>query len=334
MQDHEPRQPVKYETGRFLGHGTYATVKEAIDVETGEVYACKIINKELIKGREYLVVNEIAILNRLSRGHPNIVTLHDYFETQHNLYLCFTLCTGGPLLDRICLREEFNEVDAAGIVRTTFGALKYIHGAGIVHRDLKPENLLFSTDGADAEIMIADFGLSSVLDEKLSLLTGICGTPSYMAPEIFHLEGHGKPVDIWAMGVIAYYMLVGRTPFDRSTSQAERRAIMAGDLEFDPREWACVSVVAQEFVCACLTMDPAGRPTAEVALDHPWLASTTPHFVPDMLFDGRPLNLLPHLKRRFDEKSKMNLDRGQNSEPPTSGSGTRRFFQQWSCPAT
>jgi serine/threonine protein kinase len=71
-------------------------------------------------------------------------------------------------------------------VRTILTAVNYIHTAGIVHRDLKPENLLFRTEAADADIMIADFGLSRVLEEeKLSLLTGICGTPGYMAPEIF-----------------------------------------------------------------------------------------------------------------------------------------------------
>lgn len=132
------------------------------------------------------VRNEIAVLKKVSSGHKNIVTLHDYFETAHNLYLVFDLCTGGELFDRICAKGNYYEADAAELVRTIMLAVQHIHAAGIVHRDLKPENLLFRTKAEEADIMIADFGLSRVLDDdKFTLLTEVCGTPGYMAPEIF-----------------------------------------------------------------------------------------------------------------------------------------------------
>jgi calcium/calmodulin-dependent protein kinase I len=182
--------PCQYRTGRTLGSGTYAIVKEAIHIKTGKYYACKVINKKLMEGREHMVRNEIAVLKRISSGNRNVVTLHDYFETAHNLYLCFDLCTGGELFDRICAKGNYYEADAAALVRIIFTAVSYIHSAGIVHRDLKPENLLFRTPAEDADIMIADFGLSRVMEggvgsEKLNLLTEVCGTPGYMAPEIF-----------------------------------------------------------------------------------------------------------------------------------------------------
>lgn len=136
-------------------------------------------------------------------------------------------------------------------------AVQYIHDSHIVHRDLKPENLLFRTPAEDADIMIADFGLSRVMEEeRFHLLTEICGTPGYMAPEIFKkcmwchrpmsryrltsylfiycAAGHGKPVDIWAMGVITYFLLAGYTPFDRENQQQEMEAIIAGDYKFEP----------------------------------------------------------------------------------------------------
>ncbi|KAJ3502859.1 hypothetical protein NMY22_g18444 [Coprinellus aureogranulatus] len=91
-----------------------------------------------MEGREHMVRNEIAVLKRISSGHPNIVTLHDYFETAHNLYLCFDLCTGGELFDRICAKGNYYEADAADLVRTIFKAVKYIHEAGIVHRGASP----------------------------------------------------------------------------------------------------------------------------------------------------------------------------------------------------
>ncbi|KAF8843470.1 Pkinase-domain-containing protein, partial [Paxillus ammoniavirescens] len=295
--------PCQYRTGRTLGSGTYAIVKEAIHIKTGEYYACKVINKKLMEGREHMVRNEIAVLKRISSGHPNIVTLHDYFETAHNLYLCFDLCTGGELFDSICARGQYTEADAADLVRTIFGAVKYIHDCGIVHRDLKPENLLFrSKPENSSEIMIADFGLSRVMqDSKLSMLTEVCGTPGYMAPEIFKKTGHGKPVDVWAMGVITYFLLAGYTPFDRDTQKQEMEAIIAGDYRFEPEEyWSNVSPTALNFVSTCLTVDPDARPTAAQMLEHSWLTAEVPHFVEAA--DGQPTNLLPHVKKAFNAR--------------------------------
>ncbi|KAH9934581.1 Pkinase-domain-containing protein [Epithele typhae] len=297
--------PCQYRTGKTLGSGTYAIVKEAVHIKTGKYYACKVINKKLMEGREYMVRNEIAVLKKVSKGYRNIVTLHDYFETAHNLYLCFDLCTGGELFDRICAKGNYYEEDAAALVRTIMGAVKYIHDCGIVHRDLKPENLLFRTKDEDADIMIADFGLSRVMDdEKFHLLTEICGTPGYMAPEIFKKTGHGKPVDVWAMGVITYFLLCGYTPFDRDSQQQEMEAIIAGDYHFEPQEyWANVSETAKDFVKECLTIDPRSRPTAAEALKHKWLASDSPYFVPDPDSpSGRPTNLLPHIQKAFDAR--------------------------------
>ncbi|KAJ8582577.1 Pkinase-domain-containing protein [Rhizopogon salebrosus TDB-379] len=295
--------PCQYRTGRTLGSGTYAIVKEAIHIKTGKYYACKVINKKLMEGREHMVRNEIAVLKRISSGHPNIVTLHDYFETSHNLYLCFDLCTGGELFDSICARGQYTEADAAELIRTILRAVKYIHECGIVHRDLKPENLLFrSKPEKTSEIMIADFGLSRVMAEnKLSMLTEVCGTPGYMAPEIFKKTGHGKPVDVWAMGVITYFLLAGYTPFDRDSQREEMEAIIAGDYKFEPDEyWSIVSETARNFVSTCLTVDPEKRPTAAQMLEHEWLTSEVPHFVENET--GEPRNLLPHVRKAFDAR--------------------------------
>ncbi|KAL5639984.1 hypothetical protein ACGC1H_006525 [Rhizoctonia solani] len=297
--------PCQYRTGKTLGSGTYAVVKEAVHIKTGKYYACKVINKKLMEGREHMVRNEIAVLKKVSSGHKNIVTLHDYFETAHNLYLVFDLCTGGELFDRICAKGNYYEADAAELVRTIMLAVQHIHDAGIVHRDLKPENLLFRTKAEDADIMIADFGLSRVMDDdKFTLLTEVCGTPGYMAPEIFKKAGHHKPVDIWAMGVITYFLLCGYTPFDRDTQQQEMEAIIRGDYRFEPAEyWANVSETAKDFVRYCLTIDPNKRPTAAQALEHKWLADNVRHFVPDPDSEsGQPTNLLPHIQKQFDAR--------------------------------
>ncbi|KAJ7614023.1 kinase-like domain-containing protein, partial [Roridomyces roridus] len=261
--------PCQVRLGKARGKGTYAIVREAIHITTDERFTCKIINKKLIKGREYLIRNEIAALKRIS-SHANIVSLRDYFETADSIYLCFDLCTGGELIDRIFLKGSYYEFEAAALARTIFTAINHIHAANIVHRDLKPENLLFRTR-ADADIMIADFGLSHIIEDgKVDELVAICGTSVvYLAPEILLGRPQGKPVDIWAMGVVTYCLLAGYTPFDGETPEAAKLAIINGVYSFTPEEyWANVSETARDFVRACLSVDPALRPTAEQALQH------------------------------------------------------------------
>ncbi|KAJ6597508.1 kinase-like domain-containing protein [Mycena vulgaris] len=294
--------PCQYRTGKTLATGAYSVVKEARHIKTGKSYACKVINKKPMEGKEDWVRNEIAVMKRISSGNPNVVTLHDYFETRVNLYLCFDLCSGGALFDRICAKGNYYEADAADLVRTIFTAVKFIHDAGIVHRNLKPENLFFRTPAEDADIMLTDFGYSRIVEEEM--LTGLCGTPGYMAPEIFLKTGYGKPVDVWALGVVTYFLLAGYLPFDRDMPMTEEEVIIAGDFKFEPEEyWAHVSNTARDFVRACLTIDPERRPTAAEALEHKWLASQTPRFVPDPSNpSGSPADLVPHVKKAFNAK--------------------------------
>jgi len=297
--------PCAYKTGKTLGQGTYAVVKECVHIETGKYYACKVINKKLMEGREHMVRNEIQVLKRISKGHPNIVTLHDYFETLNNLYLVTDLCSGGELFDRICAKGSYYESDACHLVRVITSAVQYLHEQGIVHRDLKPENLLFRSKDEDADLLIADFGLSRAIDDsRMSVLTTTCGTPGYMAPEIFQKKGHGKPVDMWAIGVITYFLLSGYTPFDRESNIEEIQAICTANYSFEPVEyWQNVSETARDFIRRCLTIDPTQRLTTAQALSHPWLRSDLQHGVPDPTSPSEMKDLLPGIRRGFNAKS-------------------------------
>lgn len=121
-----------------------------------------------------------------------------------------------------------------------------------------------------------------------------------MAPEIFKKAGHGKPVDVWAIGVITYFLLCGYTPFDRESQYEEMQAICNGDYKFAPAEyWQGVSETAKDFVRACLTVDPTNRPTIDQLLAHPWLQQEAPA-VADA--SGHAVNLLPSVKKAFDAK--------------------------------
>jgi serine/threonine protein kinase len=212
------------------------------------------------------------------------------------VYLVTDLALGGELFDRICRKGSYYESDAADLIRATLSAVAYLHDHGIVHRDLKPENLLFRTPEDNADLLIADFGLSRIMDEEqFHVLTTTCGTPGYMAPEIFKKSGHGKPVDVWAIGVISYFLLCGYTPFDRDSNLEEMQAILVADYSFTPLEyWRGVSQSARRFIQQCLTTEPKERMTAHEALSHEWIAGPE---------GGRgEQDLLPTVKKNFNAR--------------------------------
>ncbi|KAL2137098.1 hypothetical protein VTI74DRAFT_8730 [Chaetomium olivicolor] len=297
-------QPCRYKVGKVLGAGSYSVVKECIHIDTGRYYAAKVINKRLMAGREHMVRNEIAVLKKVSMGHQNILTLVDYFETMNNLYLVTDLALGGELFDRICRKGSYYESDAADLIRAVLSAVAYLHDHGIVHRDLKPENLLFRTPEDNADLLIADFGLSRIMDEEqFHVLTTTCGTPGYMAPEIFKKTGHGKPVDLWALGVITYFLLCGYTPFDRDSDFEEMQAILNADYSFTPIEyWRGVSDSAKDFIRRCLTIDPAKRMTAHEALQHPFVAGWAKVTAAGGEGADKGQNLLPTVKKNFNAR--------------------------------
>ncbi|KAJ3320842.1 hypothetical protein HDU76_000216 [Blyttiomyces sp. JEL0837] len=277
------------DTGKTLGQGSYATVKEAVSIRTGERFAVKVISKKLMQGREHMILNEIEILKKVSRGHKSIVTLHDF-------------CMGGELFDQICEKGSFYEDDAAEIIKTVVDAVAYLHDQNIVHRDIKAENLLFRKKDSISELVIADFGLSKIIEPTTfdGLMT-TCGTQGYMAPEVILKTGHGKPVDMWSIGVLTYFLLCGYTPFDPAE---ELQNILHGKYAFEPGEfWFEISLEAKDFIKHLILVDPTKRMTAKEALKHPWLAVMT---VPDES-SGLPVrratvDLLPNVRKQFNAK--------------------------------
>lgn len=133
-----------YDIGRVIGDGNFATVKECKHRETNQVYAMKIIDKAQLKGKEDIVDSEILIIQSLS--HPNIVKLHEVYESEAEIYLIMEYVRGGDLFDAIIENVKFPEPDAAVMITDLCKALVHMHDKKIVHRDLKPENLLVSIE--------------------------------------------------------------------------------------------------------------------------------------------------------------------------------------------
>jgi calcium/calmodulin-dependent protein kinase I len=166
-------------------------------------------------------------------------------------------------------------------------------------------------------LLIADFGLSRIIErEHFHLLTTMCGTPGYMAPEIFLKQGYDTQVDMWSIGVITYFLLCGYTPFDRETNAEEVQAILEADYSFEPAEyWADISDEAKDFISSLLVVEPALRLTARRALNHPWLRKTAiiHGLVPYTDEEAQAIlgastsssDLLPKMKENFDARRKF-----------------------------
>ncbi|XP_047460881.1 serine/threonine-protein kinase DCLK3 [Mugil cephalus] len=261
----------RYEFGRVVGDGNFAVVRECRRRDNGQSLAVKIIERSKLIGREHMMQNELSLLGSLC--HPRVVQLFTHHHTRTHSYLVMELVSGGDLFEAISDRGKFSEAEAGLMVSDVSEALNYIHCKSIVHRDLKPENLLIEQAAADiCRLKLGDFGLAMVVTEPVYT---ICGTPTYVAPEILCETGYGVAVDVWALGVILYILLCGFPPFrSRDRNQEELfQLIKQSQLHFPSPYWDPISEEARGLVRALLQPDPTVRLTAEQTLLHPWVKS-------------------------------------------------------------
>uniref|UniRef100_A0A8D0BHX0 non-specific serine/threonine protein kinase n=1 Tax=Salvator merianae TaxID=96440 RepID=A0A8D0BHX0_SALMN len=264
-----------YEIGRTIGDGNFAVVRQCCHRSTNQNYAMKIIDKSKLKGKEDMLENEILIIRSLS--HPNIVSLIEVFETDAEIYLILEYIPGGDLFDAIIESVKFTERDAALMITDLCEALVYIHNKNIVHRDLKPENLLVQRNpDKTTTLKLADFGLAKHVTKPIFT---VCGTPTYVAPEILAENGYGLEVDMWATGVILYILLCGFPPFRSHERDQEElfQIIQIGHFEFLSPYWDNISAVAKDLISRLLVVDPPKRYTAQEVLQHPWVNTAGKH---------------------------------------------------------
>ncbi|XP_037634866.1 calcium/calmodulin-dependent protein kinase (CaM kinase) II beta 1 isoform X8 [Sebastes umbrosus] len=253
-----------------LGKGAFSVVRRCVKLCTGQEYAAKIINTKKLSARDHQKLEREARICRLLK-HPNIVRLHDSISEEGFHYLLFDLVTGGELFEDIVAREYYSEADASHCIQQILEAVLHCHQSGVVHRDLKPENLLLASKCKNAAVKLADFGLAIEVQGDQQAWFGFAGTPGYLSPEVLRKEAYGKPVDIWACGVILYILLVGYPPFWDEDQHKLYQQIKAGAYDFPSPEWDTVTPEAKNLINQMLTINPAKRITAQEALKHPWV---------------------------------------------------------------
>ncbi|XP_012163451.1 calcium/calmodulin-dependent protein kinase type II alpha chain isoform X4 [Bombus terrestris] len=259
-----------YDLKEELGKGAFSVVRRCVQKSTGYEFAAKIINTKKLTARDFQKLEREARICRKLQ-HPNIVRLHDSIQEENHHYLVFDLVTGGELFEDIVAREFYSEADASHCIQQILESVHHCHHNGVVHRDLKPENLLLASKAKGAAVKLADFGLAIEVQGEAQAWFGFAGTPGYLSPEVLKKEPYGKPVDIWACGVILYILLVGYPPFWDEDQHRLYAQIKAGSYDYPSPEWDTVTPEAKNLINQMLTVNPSKRITASEALKHPWI---------------------------------------------------------------
>uniref|UniRef100_A0A061SGY3 Serine/threonine-protein kinase SRK2 n=1 Tax=Tetraselmis sp. GSL018 TaxID=582737 RepID=A0A061SGY3_9CHLO len=267
----------RYQTVRDLGHGNFGVAKAAIDLQTGEMVAIKLLKR----GQQFDKHVEREILNHRSLCHPNVIKFHEVFLTDHHLAIVMEYAAGGELFDRILAKTRFAEPEARYFFQQLVSGLEHCHRMGICHRDLKLENTLLDSDGTKRapRLKICDFGYSKSAHHD-SKPKSTVGTPAYIAPEVLQLrnEYSGEQADVWSCGVLLYVMLFGCYPFEDPKDQRNYaktiQRIMRVEYSFPGN--VRVSPDCVDLLTRMLVGDPSQRLTLPQIKAHPWFRRDLP----------------------------------------------------------
>ncbi|KAG1467843.1 hypothetical protein G6F56_004183 [Rhizopus delemar] len=282
-----------------LGDGAFSRVYEAINLETNEKVAIKVVRKtDLNTQQKSSVRKEIQIMRALD--HPSIIKLLDFIETKDHFFLILEVCEGGELFHQIVRLTYLSEDLSRHCIYQVADGIRYLHEEkGVVHRDIKPENLLFvpidfierdmplsSNDydepkedeggfikgvggGGIGQVKIADFGLSKVIWDQHTRTP--CGTVGYTAPEIVNDERYSMSVDMWALGCVLYTLLCGFPPFYDESISILTKKVARGHYTFLSPWWDNISDQAKDLITNLLEVDSEKRYTIRQFLEHPWM---------------------------------------------------------------
>ncbi|TKS67546.1 Serine/threonine-protein kinase 17B [Collichthys lucidus] len=250
----EPMESV-YEITGELGRGKFAVVKHCVEKATGKVFAAKFLRKRR-RGRDCRaeIIHEMAVLE-MARNNARVVNLHAAHETDHDIVLVLEYAAGGEIFDH-CVSDEL--LPEAQITRLIWQTLE------------GPQNILLTNLSPPGDIKIVDFGLARRLG-AVGELREILGTPEYVAPEILNYEPITTATDLWSVGVIAYMLVTGESPFAGDNKQETFLNVSQVSVDYSREAFSRVSELAVDFIRKLLVKAPEDRPSAAECMCHPWL---------------------------------------------------------------
>eukprot|EP00048_Salpingoeca_helianthica_P022532 m.18798 g.18798 ORF g.18798 m.18798 type:complete len:427 (-) comp7444_c0_seq1:21-1301(-) len=265
-----------YTFGTLLGQGSFGTVHLGTHNVSQTEWAIKTLDKKKAGTTESRMLEfEIGILKRIS--HEYVIALKEVMETPKKSFIVMEYCRGGTLQQNYLTEEgqpAYTLAQVSTIIKRLGSAVAYLHENDIAHRDLKLDNIMLAPTPEDPLIIkVTDFGLCALKSKDQPQMAMVCGTPSYMAPEVIADTGAYSPLcDIWSTGVILYNLLSGQLPFRTDASGSLEDKIREAAPQFPAEPWARIDDGAQDLVRLCLRADPAQRITAKEMLDHRFIA--------------------------------------------------------------
>jgi len=268
---------LRYTIKEELGSGAQATVYKGLHKKTSAKVAIKVIEaRELEDDELYDALRmEVNLMRQLK--HPNVVSLQEVVRDKVSIFLVQECLAGGELFDKLLAKGPFNEEDTLAIFAQVACGLDYLHANDVVHRDLKAENLVFVAKGSP-QIKFIDFGGAAPYNPAEGL-TGLVGTPQYVAPEVVIGYGdtnptekpYGKACDLWSLGVLLYVMLSKMMPFRAKEIDLLLKQVVKGKFFFKPEDrWSKISPSAKDLITKLLEKDPAKRLTIAQVKEHAW----------------------------------------------------------------
>ncbi|XP_037402090.1 myosin light chain kinase 2, skeletal/cardiac muscle [Pygocentrus nattereri] len=277
----------------ILGGGRFGQVHKCIENSSGLTLAAKIIKARSQKEKE-VVKNEIQVMNQLD--HANLIQLYAAYESRNDIILVLEYVDGGELFDRIIDENyKLTELDTVMFIREICEGLRYMHKMYILHLDLKPENIL-CVSRLTNKVKIIDFGLARKYKPKEKLRVNF-GTPEFLAPEVINYDFVSFNTDMWSLGVIAYMLLSGLSPFLGDDDNETLNNILSCQWNFEEDEFLGISDEAKDFISKLLVFNKSWRIGAGEAVKHPWLSD-------------------PELHHRLHEKRNMCQSRRNSCVPP------------------
>ncbi|XP_076251839.1 death-associated protein kinase related-like isoform X1 [Rhynchophorus ferrugineus] len=302
-----------------LGRGKYATVCRAVHKRTGTHYAAKFVKKRR-RNQDQMneIIHEIAVLMQCSSTN-RVIRLHEVYESLTEMVLVLELAAGGELQHILDSGQCLGEMEARKAMKQILEGVSYLHDRNIAHLDLKPQNLLLSVEDSCDDIKLCDFGISKVLQPGVTVRE-ILGTVDYVAPEVLSYEPISLSTDIWSIGVLAYVVLSGFSPFGADNKQQTFLNISKCALSFEPEHFGDVSSAAIDFIKSALVVDPRERPSIHDLLDHPWISLKT-NLPPALTLPSEPTPITPKSTPISQRKSFSCI-----TSSPTEGSPISKDF--------